>query len=716
MDSQPKFCIHCGKALQPGQSFCTNCGAKIAAQSAAQPVARPVGQPVAQPTEQPSATLSARSKNSKKRAWILSGLMVGVLAAIAVVLAVTLSSKIQDRTIMVYMIGSNLESEAAAASLDIMEMRDANFDSEHTRVLVYTGGTRRWALSEISAEENAIFEIVDGDLHKVQTYDKHLMTDPQNIIDFVDYAYENYPADLYDLVFWDHGGGPIFGYGVDENSISGVPMKLPTLAKALAGTKLVVAGKKFDMIGFDACLMGSVEVAKALSPYSDYMVASEEVEPGDGWDYGFLDDLGKERKAKSTEELGRSIIDNYIAYYEDYDYNVDTSLSLIDLKRVDKLVGSVDELFSNVKEEINAQTFSQYSRLMTRDRVYGYTGRDSQSYDLVDLMDLCGSLQGKYGDKVNEIRNNFNDMVLYSKSNMNNTNGLSVYFLNFNKVEAERMLASYKDVAFSEGYYEFLTKYKNFVTGDRMVSRSVYKDLNEEKVDGKIEIELTDELRDNYQSGEIIIFRKLGDNKFMPVYRSSEVELAGNKLRATSNNLQFVIEVTGEEGTEYGWSAMIEKERTEEYADYVTFGVLYYNDDSLLGFSPKSYEMYVRVPKGSDEAQIKDIRVSSDTDLASKMSFAPDKIKFIDFMVGTYKLYNEAGELDYNLESHGVLYGTEANIEDGDKYKIRLVGLDYDFGDIYNGEFQSTDDYYAGFILHDTQGDLHRLNLVHVEQ
>ena len=581
--------------------------------------------------------------------------------------------------------------------------------------MIYTGGTKKWALSEISAEENAIFEVVDGNINKVQTYDKRTMTNPQNVVDFIDFAYENYPADLYDIVFWDHGGGPILGYGLDENSLTGAPMKVTALAKALAETKLVTSGKRFDLIGFDACLMGSAEVAKAMSPYGDYMVASEEVEPGDGWNYSFLNDLGEERKAKNTEELGRSIIDNYSSYYENYSYDVDTSLSLIDLKKVNELADSVDELFSSVKDEITVQTFSQYSRLMTREQVYGYTGRDSESYDLVDLIDLCGSLQNEYGDKVDKIRSDFNDIVLYSKSNMNNTNGLSVYFLNFNKAGAERMLINYKDVAFSEGYYEFLMKYKNFVTGDRMVSKAIYRDLNEEKVDGKIEIELPDELRDNYQSGEIIIFRKLGDNKFMPVYRSSEVELVGNKLKVTSNNLQFVIEVTGEEGIEYGWSGMAEKERTDEYADYVTFGVLYYNDDSSLGFSPKSYEMYIRVPKGSNEAQVRDIRVGSSTDLASKMSFAPDKIKFIDFTVGAYKLYNEAGELDYNMESHGVLYGTEANIEGGDEYKIKLVGLDYDFGNIYNGEFQSVDDYYAGFIVHDTQGDSHRLNLIHIE-
>lgn len=708
MDNQTKsnYCTHCGKALSTNQLFCTNCGTQITPQ----PAERFAMQPITQSTIAP-----IQSKKPNKTIWICLGIAVGLLAIIAIILVSILNVKEQSRTIMVYMIGSDLESETAAASLDITEMKDAVFDTKHTRVLVYTGGAKKWALNEISVDENAIFEVVDGEIKKVQVYDKRVMTNPQNIVDFADYAYDNYSADLYDIIFWDHGGGPIIGYGLDENSIVGSPMKLTALADALAETKLVANGKKFDLIGFDACLMGSAEVAKIISPYGDYMVASEEVEPGDGWDYSFLNNLGEAKKINNTEELGRSIIDSYTSYYESYSYDVDTSLSLVNLKNIDKLAKSMDELFSNVKDEITAQTFSQYSRLMTRKQVYGYTGRDNQSYDLVDLMDLAESLQDKHSDKVDEIRNNLDDIILYNKSNMDNTNGLSVYFLNYNKSEAEKMLVNYKDVAFSNGYYEFLKKYKDFVTGERMVPKAIYRDLNEEKVDGGIEIDLPDELKDNYQSGEIIIYRKLGDNKYMPVYRSSEVELVNNKLRTTSSNLQFMIEVTGENGTEYGWSAMMEKERTDEYADYVTFGILYYNDDSLIGFSPKSYEMYIRVPKGSNEAKIRDIRASSDTDLASKMSFAPEKIKIIDFLVGTYKLYNEKGELDYNMESHGVLYGTEANVEKGDRYKIKLVGLDYDFGDIYDGEFQSIDDYYAEFIVYDTQGNLHRLNLIHIE-
>ena len=131
----------------------------------------------------------------------------------------------------------------------------------------------------------------------------------------------------------------------------------------------------------------------------------------------------------------------------------------------------------------------------------------------------------------------------------------------------------------------------------------------------------------------------------------------------------------------------------------------------------KNYELYFRIPKGSREAEVRDIRVSSDTDLASKVNLDPEKIVTIQFLSGTYRLYNDAGELDYNMNSYGTLYGTEVDTKGGNNYKIKLVGLDYDFGDIYEGGFgNGVADYYASFVVHDTQGDAHQLNLVHINK
>ena len=71
--------------------------------------------------------------------------------------------------------------------------------------------------------------------------------------------------------------------------------------------------KKLEMIGFDACLMSSVEVASLLSNYAKYMVASQEVEPGYGWDYRFLGDL---KSNTSTVDFGMLVVDYYEKYYK----------------------------------------------------------------------------------------------------------------------------------------------------------------------------------------------------------------------------------------------------------------------------------------------------------------------------------------------------------------------------------------------------------------
>ena len=340
MESQHSFCAKCGNLLTEEQRFCANCGTERMGTMTSSNMGTGV-------------STGGVARKSRKKLWVVLGSAALVLTLILAVIAVLAGFGNKDRTIMVYMIGSDLESEAAAASLDINEMKGASFDPEHTKVILYTGGTKRWALDEISADENAIYELANGKISKVQTYEKSAMTNPEPLVTFVNYAYHNYPAGSYDLILWDHGGGPIVGYGHDENYTFSDPMKVPELAEALAGTDLVKSGGRFDMIGFDACLMGSMEVAKAFSGFSDYLVASEEVEPGRGWDYNFLSDLGNGR-VNNTEELGRSIIDHYVDFYVNNDYDVDLTLSLVDLRRVNRVIDAVDGLFAVVKETVTS--------------------------------------------------------------------------------------------------------------------------------------------------------------------------------------------------------------------------------------------------------------------------------------------------------------------------------------------------------------------------
>lgn len=151
--------------------------------------------------------------------------------------------------------------------------------------------------------------------------------DPKTLIDFFTWGYENYPAEHICLDFWNHGTGPIspshqrtvnpselfyfnpssklieldrrIGFMDFISSVANRPrddraicfdettgnfLTDATLAAAL-DTMCTMRKKPFDLVYFDACLMGSTEVDYMLSDYAIYRVASEEVVLGTGADY-----------------------------------------------------------------------------------------------------------------------------------------------------------------------------------------------------------------------------------------------------------------------------------------------------------------------------------------------------------------------------------------------------------------------------------------------
>jgi hypothetical protein len=193
-------------------------------------------------------------------------------------------------TIMVYMCGTDLESRSGMGTSDLQEMLNASF-GRNINLLIYTGGCKAWKNSAVSSSDNQIWQVRDGKLVCLQ---KDLgsvsMTDPGTLAGYIQWCAKNYPASRYELILWDHGGGSVSGYGYDEKFASSGSMSLAGLDSALSA-----ADVKFDFIGFDACLMATVETALTMSQYADYLIASEETEPGVGWYYtDWLTDFGKD--------------------------------------------------------------------------------------------------------------------------------------------------------------------------------------------------------------------------------------------------------------------------------------------------------------------------------------------------------------------------------------------------------------------------------------
>ena len=213
----------------------------------------------------------------------------------------------QDKvTVMVYMCASNLESESGLASEDLKEMMRAT-SNPNLNIVVETGGCKRWHTNGISNSVNQRHVISNGKMTTVDNEGKRkIMTESDTLTDFINFCATNYPADRNILILWDHGGGAVEGYGYDEYGAYDT-MTLDELGRALYATNV-----KFDFIGFDACLMSTMEVGCVLYDFADYMIASEDYEPGYGWEYQRWLSTLAQNTSTPTVELAPIICDDYI--------------------------------------------------------------------------------------------------------------------------------------------------------------------------------------------------------------------------------------------------------------------------------------------------------------------------------------------------------------------------------------------------------------------
>lgn len=190
--------------------------------------------------------------------------------------------------------------------------------------------------------------ITSGGAQVVENLGEIDMGDWQTLAAFGSWAVQTYPARHHALVMWDHGDGwksrqrtPPLRKGFssdDSNGSPGISIAEGDYAQALAAIA-TAAGGKLDLIGFDACLMATWEVADATAPYGRVFVASEETEPDTGWDFdSFLGDLVA-TPAMTASELAIKIVDSYAD-----SSSADSTLSAIDLDTMDALAAAITQL------------------------------------------------------------------------------------------------------------------------------------------------------------------------------------------------------------------------------------------------------------------------------------------------------------------------------------------------------------------------------------
>ena len=399
-------------------------------------------------------------------------------------------------TLMIYLDGADLEDPnggSCPASATIEALSHLNIDADKVKIVVFTGGSKSWGLEGLEGSGNYIISYEaspDGEgLTTIRYGDagtKMNMGDPATLTAFLDTAVDKFPADHYALVFWDHGGGPLGGCESDEN-YQGDMLTLKELDEAF-GKSPFGKGEKLDWIGFDCCLMASVELAEVLDDYAYYMVASQESETGltlstaeqverygSAWVYDFINVLNDtsspvkvttsaiDRFADGQENIIRDWQDEFL---REGGGHVEYTQSLIDLGKTDNVSSAMNELFSAMKRDLARGSFSEQARI--RSYVKEYAEGSESINDLVDLGYLAWAYEELYPAEAGLLEEAIGELVLYQRTNVAEATGVSLYF----PFSDGQLYASvYEGLNTCSGYEEYLEEFTDMLAnGDDNVS------------------------------------------------------------------------------------------------------------------------------------------------------------------------------------------------------------------------------------------------------
>lgn len=610
----------------------------------------------------------------------------------------------EKQVLLVYMVGSNLESQNALASMDIVEMVESGYNADNLTVLLCTGGSSYWWLEGIPADKCMVYEVAPqngGQLLDSGSLSSNNMSDPKVLTEFIDYGCSKYPADSYSLILWNHGGGAVLGYGADENyDYAGI--SIGDLDNAINSTQLCKNGDKFEWIGFDACLMGMIEVGTVLADNCNYMIASEEVEAGEGWDYGFLQTMSAQFSADGLE-TAKDIIDAYANFYEyEAAYAADYTLSCLDLSKTDVVVNALDEFSGKAKNDLEKGQYSRLAKARNEVKTFGKLA-EVGFYDTIDLYDLAGKMEGLYPTEADKLKKSVDEMVTYSKTNMQGAYGVAIYFPYENKDYAKEWLLEYENIGFSENYVAFVRSFEATLSGENLSEWDIQElEPEETQEPGKYAVQLPDNLFQNYAKASYSVWEEDSEGTYICWIKSGDVTLTeSGMLGTTFDGSRFFLKDSS--GNNLACCA-IEIERTTEYAKYVIPIMYATKDEPLL---MKSAYIHYKVDNQTKEGSVAGIYNSMDT----SVTLFPDK---------TLVKIEEGYSISPFLFARNIVFLEDGSVAPFDTWEA-ASGLGNSFA--VSGDFEieirsleKETEYCCLFQVTDTQGNYSYTNPIYIKE
>ncbi|MFN8673669.1 MAG: clostripain-related cysteine peptidase [Candidatus Sericytochromatia bacterium] len=281
--------------------------------------------------------------------------------------------------------GTGPVAKTGAGTKDLNELTNAlkamtPAERANVDIIVGFGGARKqgWKGIKYANADCLITDSADAYYGNSNCYNKAdeaaNMGQGATLGDFVTYVKDTFPAANYGkriMTLWDHGGAHA-GYGPD--SITGTSMTLKEINDALAKDPI-----KYDMVGFDTCLMGNLDLAKFVQKRANYLLASEELEPGHGWQYTEVINYIAKNPNATIVDIGKAMVDSFITS-QDHSSSDGKTLSLADLSKLDAVYSALDTFATNAQTSLTAN-LGMLSQAMEKAEGYGKNGKAGAGFN-----------------------------------------------------------------------------------------------------------------------------------------------------------------------------------------------------------------------------------------------------------------------------------------------------------------------------------------------
>ena len=404
-------------------------------------------------------------------------MMKKCLIALAALLFATILSACASaaRTnVLVYMSGSDLESESASGTADLNEMVAAGIgpDAEVT-VLVETGGAQYWHKQGVYARANQIHRVTQEGVSTLKTLPAASMGSGETLAAFLAFARENNPAERTLLVLWGHGDGPDGGVCFDDLHDDDT-LTPEEIAAALADAE--AAGQRVEAVILDACLMSCADLLHALGPHTDYIVASQASTLASGCNYRDWLGLLADAPETDTAALCARIAQSYIETTRHGAFSVASTMSVLDARQSEAVWRAAEALYARLDATLPAGRVALFA---ARAGVTSFGEEDDgAASNLVDADRLCVALQDIAPKECAALRAAVKRAVLLCESSgkmLGRVCGLSLYMPDESAARSSFLYAHYRPKRQESAYARLILSMADLARSSRGASSAAQR-------------------------------------------------------------------------------------------------------------------------------------------------------------------------------------------------------------------------------------------------